>query len=70
MLCVLRAGAFIQTFMPINWFADKAWLKIEFLEIISIISITTRNATRCNNRDHLLHLSFILEISMFSETYI
>ena len=28
------------------------------------------NAIRCNNRDSLLELSFTLEISIFSETYI
>ena len=27
----------------------------------------TRNVTRCNNRDDLLHLSFTLKISIFSE---
>ena len=26
----------------------------------------TRNATRCNNRDNLLHLSFTLKIFIFS----
>ena len=30
----------------------------------------TRKATRCNNRDDLLHLSFTLKISIFSEAYI
>ena len=30
----------------------------------------TRNAMRCNNRDDLLHLSFTLKISIFSEAYI
>ena len=30
----------------------------------------TRNATRCNNRDHLLYLSFTLKISIFSGVYI
>ena len=30
----------------------------------------TRNATRCNNRDDLVHLSFILKIPIFSEAYI
>ena len=29
-----------------------------------------RNAMHCNNRDDLLHLSFTLKISMFSEAYI
>ena len=28
------------------------------------------NAIRCNNRDYLLEISFTLEISIFSETYI
>ena len=26
----------------------------------------TRNATRCNNHDDLLHLGFVLKISLFS----
>ena len=30
----------------------------------------TRNSTRCNNRDDLLHLSLILKISILSEAYI
>ena len=30
----------------------------------------TRNARHCNNRDNLLHLSFILKVSIFSETNI
>ena len=30
----------------------------------------TRNAMRCNNRDDLLHLSFTVKISIFSEAYI
>ena len=30
----------------------------------------TRNATRCNDHDNLLHLSFTLKISTFSEAYI
>ena len=30
----------------------------------------TRNATRCDNRDDLLHLSFTLKILIFSEAYI
>ena len=30
----------------------------------------TRNAKRCNNRDDLLHLSFTLYNSIFSEAYI
>ena len=30
----------------------------------------TRNATRCNNRDDLLHHSFTLKVSKFSEAYI
>ena len=30
----------------------------------------TRKATHCNNRDDLLHLSFTLKISIFSEAYI
>ena len=32
------------------------------------LQTTTRNATRCNNRNVLLHLSFALKISIFSET--
>ena len=32
--------------------------------------LITRNTTRCDNRDDLLHLSFTLKISIFSETYI
>ena len=30
----------------------------------------TRDATRCNNRDDLLHFSFTFKISIFSETYV
>ena len=30
----------------------------------------TRNAMRCNNRDDLLNLSFILEIPIFSEVFL
>ena len=33
------------------------------------VQIKTRNATSCNNRDDLLHLSFTLKISIFSEAY-
>ena len=29
----------------------------------------TKNATRCNNCDDLLHLRFTLKISIFSEAY-
>ena len=36
--------------------------------IKSKVQIKTRNATRCNNRDDLLHLSFTLEISIFRRT--
>ena len=60
-LCI-KSSAFIKAFIPINWFADKAWLKIEFLEIMSI---STKNAMRCNNRDDLLHLTSTLKISIF-----
>ena len=31
---------------------------------------TTKNATRCNNRDDLLYVSFTLKISIFSEVNI
>ena len=31
---------------------------------------TVRNATRCNNRDSMLHLNFTLNISIFSQVYI
>ena len=34
------------------------------------MQILTRNAMRCNNRDDLLHLSYTLKISIFSEAYI
>ena len=37
-------------------------------EICSMLTIT-RNATRFNNRDDLLHVSFTLKISIFSEAY-
>ena len=34
--------------------------------IKSKVQIKTRNATRCNNRDDLLHFSFTLKVSIFS----
>ena len=37
---------------------------------IGDFSIKTRNAMRCNNRNDLIHLSFTLKISIFSEAYI
>ena len=36
----------------------------------AFFSLKTRNATRCNNRDDLLHLSFTLKVSIFSEAHI
>ena len=33
------------------------------------INTITRNVMRCNNRDDLLNLSFILKIPIFSEVY-
>ena len=33
-------------------------------------TLKTRNATCCNNRDDLFHLSFTLKVSVFSEAYI
>ena len=65
-----------------KWFADnqmktnedKCHLIISTNELSEIqigdFSIKTRNAMRCNNRDDLLHLSFTLKISIFSEAYI
>ena len=41
--------------------------KVNYGLIKSKIQIKTRNATRCNNRDDLLHLTFTLKISIFSE---
>ena len=41
---------------------------IKFITLIKLMA--TRNATRCNNRDDLLHLSFPLKILIFSEAYI
>ena len=44
--------------------------------LVPTISNTTRvtnkarNATRCNNRNDLLHLNFTLKVSIFSEAYI
>ena len=37
---------------------------------LMILLVITRNATRCNNCNNLLHLSFTLKISIFSEVYI
>ena len=38
-------------------------------EMIKLEQFTTRNAMRCNNHDDLIHLSFTLKISIFSEAY-
>ena len=38
--------------------------------VFAFIETWTRNATCCNNHYDLLHLSFILKISIFSEAYI
>ena len=38
--------------------------------ILQQIEIKIRNAMRCDNRNDLLHLSFTLKISMFSEAYV
>ena len=34
-----------------------------------LIEVETRNTTRCNNHDDLLHLNFILKNPIFSEDY-
>ena len=44
--------------------------KVNYGLIKSKVQTKTRNATRCNNRDDLLHLSFSLKISVFSEAYV
>ena len=49
---------------------DKLLIYWTFLQVWEVWSKVTRNATRCNNRDDLLHLRFTLKISKFSETYV
>ena len=41
--------------------------KVNYGLIKSKVQIKTRNPTRCNNRDDLLHYSFTLKISIFLE---
>ena len=43
--------------------------KVNYGLIKSKVQIRTRNTTRCNNHDDLLHLSFTLKISIFLEAY-
>ena len=44
--------------------------KVNYGLVKSKVQIKTRKATRCNNRDDLLYLSFNFKISIFSEAYI
>ena len=37
---------------------------------LNLIEKITRNAARCNNRDDLANLGFILKVSVFSEAYL
>ena len=43
---------------------------VENADLHKAVLNKTRNATRCNNRDDLLHLSFNLKILIFLEAYI
>ena len=52
----------LKEFIKLNVNADMRMKDVKLVKLN-----TTRNATRCNNRDDLLHLSFILKISIFSE---
>ena len=49
-----------------------SFLKLSNHELTSISTMakSTRNATRCNNRNDLLHLSLTLKISILSEAYV
>ena len=51
-------------------FFQKLVLYKSFLHDIIPNLKQTKNAMLCNNRDDLLHLSFTLKISIFSEVYI
>ena len=42
------------------------WLKSQ----LCVFNYKQENAMRCNNRDDLLQLNFILKISIFSEVYV
>ena len=68
--------------MKLEWFARKYFVfkgackfrvsRTIFLKAeksLSEIFCITRNVTRFNNRDDLLHISFTFIISIFSEAY-
>ena len=44
--------------------------KVNYGLIKSKVQMKIRSATRCRNRNDLLHLSFTLKISIFLEAYI
>ena len=63
--------------MPSFFSSDLGKFKLEaqLKNLIHIVdkkqvAIKIRNATRCNNRNDLLHLGFTLKISIFSKVYI
>ena len=54
-----------------SWFKQKSgklWKMLkEYINLLQKADLNeTRNATRCNNRDNLLHLCFTLKIFIFS----
>ena len=61
----VREGLFLKFKTPKLYIGEEIYKKIR-----NQVEKLTRNATRCNNRDDLLHLNFILKMSIFSEAYI
>ena len=61
------ASSFSSSFQSLQLVMNH---KVNYGLVKSKVQIKIRNATCCNNRDDLLHLSFTLKISIFSEAYI
>ena len=63
---ILASAIMAMTLQQLKRATDS--INIHFTK--ALIKKTARNATRFNNRNDLLHVSFALKISIFSETYI
>ena len=61
------ASSFSSSFQSLQLVMNH---KVNYGLIKSKIQIKTRNATRRNNCDDLLHLSFTFKISIFLEAYL
>ena len=64
---LLAGSSFSSSFQSLQLDMDH---KVNYGLIKSKVQIKARNARPCNNRNDLLHLSFTLKISIFSEAYI